>query len=140
MGWVVNATPRPLYPLERPGTHCTGGCVGPRAGLNGCRKSCPPTGIRSRTLQTVASRYTDYDTRPLCVFRSFQISRTILNEGITMCLQFNERYTVHVCTVFFILKQGYMFQLKGSHFQALTTFRYQMLCPLWDPIVFTIVE
>jgi len=24
-GWVVNAKPRPLYPLERPGTHCTGG-------------------------------------------------------------------------------------------------------------------
>jgi hypothetical protein len=24
MGWVVNATPRPLYPRERPGTHCIG--------------------------------------------------------------------------------------------------------------------
>jgi len=24
-GWVVNATPRPLYPQERPGTHCIGG-------------------------------------------------------------------------------------------------------------------
>jgi len=22
MGWVVNATPWPLYPWERPGTHC----------------------------------------------------------------------------------------------------------------------
>jgi hypothetical protein len=38
-GWVVNATPRPLYPRERPGTHSTGGWVGPRAGLEGCRKS-----------------------------------------------------------------------------------------------------
>jgi hypothetical protein len=30
MGWVVTATPRPLY-RERPGTHCTGGwvCPGP---------------------------------------------------------------------------------------------------------------
>ena len=26
--WVVNATPRPLYPRERPGTHCTGGWMG----------------------------------------------------------------------------------------------------------------
>jgi hypothetical protein len=26
-GWVVNATPRPLYPRERSGTHCTGGWV-----------------------------------------------------------------------------------------------------------------
>ena len=24
-GWVVNSTPRPLYPQERPGTHCIGG-------------------------------------------------------------------------------------------------------------------
>jgi hypothetical protein len=39
--------PRPLYPWEGPGTHCIGGWVGPRAGLDGCRKSRPPTGIRS---------------------------------------------------------------------------------------------
>ena len=24
-GWVINATPRPLYPRERPGTHCIEG-------------------------------------------------------------------------------------------------------------------
>jgi hypothetical protein len=41
MGWVVNTTPRPLYPRERPGTHYIGGCVDPRAGLDGCGKSCP---------------------------------------------------------------------------------------------------
>ena len=29
-GWVVSTTPRPLYPQERPGTHCTGDWVGPR--------------------------------------------------------------------------------------------------------------
>jgi hypothetical protein len=44
--WVVSTTPRPLYPQEIPGTHCTGGWVGPRAGLDVCEKSCP-TGIRS---------------------------------------------------------------------------------------------
>ena len=37
--WVVNATPRPLYPRERPGAHCTGCWVGPRADLEGCGKS-----------------------------------------------------------------------------------------------------
>ena len=26
---------------ERPSTHCTGGWVGPRAGLERCGKSCP---------------------------------------------------------------------------------------------------
>jgi hypothetical protein len=33
---VVSTTPRPLYPRERPGTHCTGGWLGPRAGLDVC--------------------------------------------------------------------------------------------------------
>ena len=41
MGWVVNATPRPFYPRERPGTHCIGGWVGPRADLDVCGKSRP---------------------------------------------------------------------------------------------------
>ena len=34
------------FPLERAGTHCIGGCVGVRAGMEGCGKS-PPNGIRS---------------------------------------------------------------------------------------------
>jgi hypothetical protein len=40
-GRVVSITPWPLYPRERPGTHCTGGWVGPRTGLDGCEKSRP---------------------------------------------------------------------------------------------------
>ena len=40
--------PAALPPRERPGTHCTGGWVGPRAGMDECGKSRPPpTGIRS---------------------------------------------------------------------------------------------
>ena len=35
-----------LYLQERPGTHCTRGWMGPRAGLDRCGKS-PPTGIIS---------------------------------------------------------------------------------------------
>jgi len=31
--------PAALYPRERPGTHCTGGWVNPRAGLDRCGKS-----------------------------------------------------------------------------------------------------
>ena len=45
-GWVVSTTPRSLYRRERTGTHCTGGWVGPRVGLDGYGKCCP-TGIRS---------------------------------------------------------------------------------------------
>jgi hypothetical protein len=43
---VVSTTPRPLYLRERPGTHCNGGWVGPRAGLDVYENS-RPTGIRS---------------------------------------------------------------------------------------------
>jgi hypothetical protein len=59
MGWMVNATSRPLYPRERSGTHCIGGWVGPRAGLDGCGKSRPPPGFDPRIVQPVVSRYTD---------------------------------------------------------------------------------
>jgi len=38
---MVNATPRPLYSRERPGTHCRGGWVGLRAFLDKCWKSLP---------------------------------------------------------------------------------------------------
>jgi len=41
MWWVVNAVPRQLYPQERPGTHCIGGWMGPRAHLEGFEKSRP---------------------------------------------------------------------------------------------------
>jgi hypothetical protein len=60
-GWVVSITTRPRYtPGERtPGTHCTGGWVGPRAGLDAetrrkilclCRRSNPGRPVRSQTL------------------------------------------------------------------------------------------
>ena len=47
-----------LYPRENPGTHCTGGWVDHRTGLDGCRKSRPPSGFDPRTVQLIASRYT----------------------------------------------------------------------------------
>jgi hypothetical protein len=46
-------------PPERLDTHCTGGWVGPRGGLDRCRKSLPPPRFDPRTAQPVASRYTD---------------------------------------------------------------------------------
>jgi len=60
MGWVVNATPRPLYPRDKSGTHCLGGWVGHRAGLERCGKISPPPGFDPWTVQPVTSRYTVY--------------------------------------------------------------------------------
>jgi hypothetical protein len=63
-GWVVSSTPRPHFtPRERPGTHFTGGCVGPQ-GWPGRAENLVPTGIRSRTVQPVVIRYIDWATRP----------------------------------------------------------------------------
>ena len=40
VGWSASRLCR-LYPRERPGIHCTGGWVGPRAGLDRWGKSRP---------------------------------------------------------------------------------------------------
>ena len=45
--------PAALYYRERSGTHCTGGWVGPRAGLEGGKSR--PTGIRSPDRPTRSS-------------------------------------------------------------------------------------
>jgi hypothetical protein len=57
--------PATLLPGKRPGTHSKGGCVGPRAGLDGSGKISPPPGFDPRTVQPVASRYTDCALRPI---------------------------------------------------------------------------
>jgi hypothetical protein len=74
MGWVVNVTPRPLYPQERPGTHCIGCWVGLRAGLDWCGKSRSPPGYDRRTVQPVASRYPE--------FRLYIISSAVCTEHV----------------------------------------------------------
>jgi len=57
------ARPGRTLPPERPGTHCTGGWVGPRAVLEGRKISSTPR-FDPRTVQPVASRYTDWATGP----------------------------------------------------------------------------
>jgi hypothetical protein len=54
-----------LPPGRRPGTHCIGGWVGPRAGLDGCEKSRP---------------YRD----SICIFINSQI---IISFGTSICMK-----------------------------------------------------
>jgi hypothetical protein len=56
MEWVVNATPRLLYPQGK--THFIGGWVGPRDSPDGVQET-PPLGFDPRTVQPIASHYTD---------------------------------------------------------------------------------
>jgi hypothetical protein len=60
MGWVVNATPRPLYPWKETDTHCIGGWGGPGPVWMGVENLAPPPpGFYPRTIHPVASRDTD---------------------------------------------------------------------------------
>jgi hypothetical protein len=52
--------PAALPTEKRPSTHCIEGWLNPRAGLDGCGKSCPPPGFDPPSVQPVASRYTDW--------------------------------------------------------------------------------
>jgi len=54
--------------------------VGPRAGLDRCGKSRPQPGFDARTVQPVASRYTDYATRPTPKIGHMQIMGTLITE------------------------------------------------------------
>jgi hypothetical protein len=76
-GWVVSVTPLPRFtPGERtPGTHCTGGWVGPRTGLDTegreqilclCRGSNPDRPV----VQPVVRHYTDWATPAYGVYKS----------------------------------------------------------------------
>jgi hypothetical protein len=61
LSWVANATPRPLNPQERLGTHCTEDGVGHTSCLDGCGKSRPPPGFDAGTVRPAASRCIDWD-------------------------------------------------------------------------------
>ena len=50
-GWVVNVTPRPLYPQEKGTVH-----ILQEAGWALCPENIAPPGVEGDTLQTVASR------------------------------------------------------------------------------------
>ena len=59
--WGRFSTPRPgrFTPGTDPVPTVIGGYVGPRTGLEGCGKSRHPPGFDPRTVQPVASRYTN---------------------------------------------------------------------------------
>ena len=62
--------PAAPYLQEKPGTHCTGGWVGLRSGLDRCGKSRLPPGFDPQTVQPVGSRYTDYPAQFTRIYRS----------------------------------------------------------------------
>ena len=67
-GWGVSVTPGPLFnPGKDPVPIVQEAGWAPMAGLDRCGKSRPPPGFDPWTIQSIASRYTDYATRPIDV-------------------------------------------------------------------------
>jgi hypothetical protein len=64
----------PLLTEKILGTHCTGGWVGARAGLDGCRKSRPLPGFNPQTAQPVAG--------PTYRLRYLGLPRSLLSPGM----------------------------------------------------------
>ena len=60
MGVVVNSTPRPLYPRKETRYPLYIRLGGPQGRSGGLRKISPAPGFDPRTVQPVASRYTDW--------------------------------------------------------------------------------
>ena len=72
---VQRHAPSALPPGKKPGTHCTEGWVGLRADVDWCGKTSPTLRFDPRTVQPVASRYTDRAIaahEKVCQFSLFQ--------------------------------------------------------------------
>ena len=63
-GWVVSSTPRPHFTPGKDPVPILQGPFKPAPGPVWRVENLVPTGIRSRTVQTIVSRYTDWATRP----------------------------------------------------------------------------
>jgi hypothetical protein len=105
MGWVVSFTPRSRFsPGERtPGTHCAGGWVDPRAGLDTEARGkilclCRGSNLDRPVVQPVARHYTDWATRLtlwllvafLQVLRLYKAAPYVVVERLTLLLRIRE--------------------------------------------------
>ena len=86
--------PAALYPRERPGTHCTGSWVGPRAGLDRWGKSRPPpTGIWSPD-RPARSQSLDRLSYPAHLYYIGLCKYTFAQRRNRLATHFSERFLV----------------------------------------------
>ena len=119
--------PAELCSRERPGTHFTGGWVGPRVGLDGRKISSLP-GFDPRTIQPVVIRYTDWatrhTTRTVLLFKHTGTGIAFARRGGGIHLIHYDSITVHVET------EAILFQsLMVTWCTRSLTFNNCTLCP-----------
>jgi hypothetical protein len=113
MGWVVSVTPRPRFtPGERtPGTNCTGGWMGPRAGLD--------TEVRGKIL---------------CPCRRSNLDLPVVQPVVRHCTSWANpvprMYTCSSILICFLTSYYYgVVSYKASH--ALQPFSYLFFFSMW---------
>ena len=102
--------PAALPQGKRPGTHFTGGWVGPRAVLDACGKSRPPPGFNPRTVQPVASRYTNWAIPAHTYCRVYVINctgHTQKNGAVSIVNSFETAPFFCVCPVYHTSSEDY---------------------------------
>ena len=96
--------PAVLYRRERPGTHCTGGWVGPK-GRSGRAENIVPTGIRSRTVEPVAQSlyrlsYQAHNCVPVALFiQHAKCMRCVILSPLAYLLYCIYQYYLIKCTI-----------------------------------------
>jgi len=132
--------PAALCPGKRPGAHCIGGWVGPTVGLDGCKKS-PPPGFDPRTVQPVASRYTDWAIPAHLIYLNnwkFYWSASLYKKETTKCKQTLNRtvragvwvwVSVCVCVCLSMSMCGWVWSVFFAVFHSSLMF---VLFLLWD--------
>ena len=81
-------------PRERPGTLCTGAGWAPGPVWTCAENLAPPPGFDPRTVQPVASRYTDYATRPTAI--------KLIDNKIVFWFQLTQQYIILYFFKFFL--------------------------------------
>jgi hypothetical protein len=81
--WVVKITSRPLYPGKEPPAHWLGGCVGPRAVLDGLEKRTIPCFCRDSE-SGYSWPYPSY-----CTDYANSVSRSNMEAVSSLCLAFH---------------------------------------------------
>ena len=116
-----------LYPRERPGTHCTGGWVGPRAGLDSCGKSRPHRDsipARSQSLYRLSYRaHKAFCTKSNCFLnRLFKLALKFIDWLIYL--------RCHICL--YILSQGLPTECHYSLYLQGTEIYPHISCLMWN--------
>jgi hypothetical protein len=95
MGCVVNATLRPLYPRERDPVPILQEAGWPQGRHGRVRKTSSPPGFDPRTVQPVASRYTDYTIPDHIALFEIKVKCTFQMKLQYICTQWAIMYKIY---------------------------------------------